>query len=230
LRWIRSAAAIFAREMRGEWRTRGSVGSTLLFAVCMLAAISFVLAYKVVEPDVKAALLWVLLLFTAVTGLARVYAREEEIGTADALRLAAPATAVHAGKLLFNGLLLGTVQVASTVLFLNVLPPGAGFDTRLFALVSILGGIGLTTTTTFAAALVAQASASGARGALLFIISFPVLLPVLLPAAAGTVAAFAPQSVSPGTAHNCVVLLTSYDIAITAAALGMIGTVWGGSA
>ena len=225
-RWIRSAVAVFAREVRSEWRTRSAMGSTLLFAVGMLSALAFVLAMKVISPDVKAALLWVMLLFTAVSGLARVYAREEEIGTADALRLAAPATAVHTGKLLFNTLLLGAVQLVATVLFLAVIPTGPGFDIGLFVAVSVLGGIGLAAATTFVAALVAQASESGARGALFFIAAFPVLLPVLRPAVEGVLAAFAPAAATAGTAHNSLVLLATYDVVIIAASLGLIGAIW----
>jgi heme exporter protein B len=198
----------------------------MLFAVSMLSALAFVLALKTVSPDVKAALLWVLMLFTSVTGLARVYAREEEIGTADALRLAAPATAVHSGKLLFNGMLLAFVQVLATILFFVVLPAGTGFGLALFVSVSVLGCVGLAVTTTFIAALVAQASGSGARGALFFIVALPVLLPVLLPAVHGTLAAFAPDAVPAGTAYNSLVILGSFDVAILAVSLGLIGWVW----
>ncbi len=227
LLWVRSAVAVFAKEMRIEWRTRSAIGSTLLFAVSMLSAIGFVLALKTVAPDVKAALLWVLLLFTATTGLGRTYVREEEVGTADALRLAAPATAVHTGKLLFNLALLATVQIVATILFFVVLPLSEGnVDWKLFVEVSILGGIGLAASTTFVAALIAQANSAGGRGALFFIAAFPVLLPVLRPAVQGTFAAFVPEASPAGTAYNSLVLLLSYDVVVLAASLGLIGVIW----
>ena len=228
--WAHSAAAVFGREARSEWRTRASLGTTLLFAVGMLAALAFVLAQKSVSADIRAALYWVLMLFTAVTGLARVYVREEEIGTADALRLAAPATAVHTGKLLFNLLLLGAVQLASTVLFFVALPQpqtdGQAIDARLFAETALLGGYGLAAGATFIAALIAPAGDGGGRGALFFIAAFPILLPLLRPAVQGTLAALAPIASPLGTGANCLVLLITYDVVVTAASLGLIGAVW----
>ncbi len=224
-----SAGAVCARELRSEWRTRAAFGATVLFALSMLAALAFTLALKTVSTDVKAALLWSLLLFTAATGLARVYLREEELGTADALRLAAPATAVHAGKLLFNILLLSVVQVISTALFFIMLPlsTNAAFDGGLFARVSILGSIGLATGATFVAALIAQSpSSGGARSALFFVAAFPVLLPVLRATVLGTAAAFAPLAQVPGTGYNSLVMLGCYDVVVLAASLTLIGVLW----
>ena len=57
-------------------------------------------------PDVKGALLWVVLFFAAFSGLSHVFLHEEETGTVHALRLSASAGAVYTGKLLFNLLLL----------------------------------------------------------------------------------------------------------------------------
>ena len=67
-RWTRSAAAVFAKEARTEWRTRQAAGTTLLFSVTTLTALAYLLASKSVGSDVKAALLWIVLLFSAMSG------------------------------------------------------------------------------------------------------------------------------------------------------------------
>lgn len=210
-----------------EWRSRHALGATVLFAVSTLAAMAFVLALKAVGADVKAALLWIVLLFAALTGLARTFVREEELGTADALRLSAPASAVYAGKLAFNFVLLAGVEAITTPLFLAVFPLPAGqMNLGLLTGVLILGGLGLAASSTFIAALVAQTASGGGRGALFFVVAFPVLMPCLMPAVGGTLAAFAPDAVPAGASHNDLVVLCSYDTVVLAAAFVIFSAIW----
>lgn len=188
---------------------------------------AFVLAMKAVGSDVKAALLWIVLLFAALTGLARTFVREEELGTADALRLTAPPSAVYAGKLAFNFLLLIALAAVTTPLFLAVFPLPAGqVNFGLLIGVLILGCAGLSAGATFIAALVAQASSGGGRGALFFVVSFPVLMPCLMPAVQGTFAAFAPAAVSSVAGHNDLVVLVSYDVVAVTAAFTIFSAIW----
>ncbi len=133
-----------------------------------------------------------MLLFAALSGLARAFVREEEAGTANALRLAAPATAVYAGKWLFNTALVLAVEAVSVPLFLVVLPPQT-VNFGLLIGVLVLGGLGLAGAATFVAALIAQASSG--KSALFFIVAFPVLMPLLLMAVQATVGAFNPVAV-----------------------------------
>ena len=156
--------------MQVELRTRLALGAVALFAVTTLVAVSGAVSASGVKSDVKAALLWIILLFAALSGLSRAFVREEEAGTANALRLAAPATAVFAGKWLFNTVLVLTVECVTVPLFLVVLPP----ETVNFSLlggVLLLGGVGLSGAATFVAALIAQASSG--KSALFFIVAFP---------------------------------------------------------
>ncbi len=218
---------MFVKEARTEWRSRHALGTTFLFAVCTLAAMAFVLALKAVGTDVKAALLWIVLLFAALTGLARTFVREEELGTANALRLAAPASAVYAGKLAFNLILLFFVEAFTTPIFLGVLPiPPGEMNLGLLISVLILGGAGLAAGATFIAALVAQTAAGGGRGALFFIVAFPVLMPCLMAAVNGTLAAFSPLAVPANAAHNDLVMLISYDVVAVAAAFALFSSIW----
>ena len=53
-------------------------------------------------PPIQAALFWIILFFAAATGLPRAFVREEETGTAIALRKTLPGALVLAGKALFN--------------------------------------------------------------------------------------------------------------------------------
>lgn len=188
---------------------------------------AFVLAMKAVGADIKAALLWIVLLFSALTGLSRTFVREEELGTADTLRLTASPSVVYAGKLAFNFVLLAGVEAITTPLFLAVFPLPAGqLNFALLIGVMILGGVGLASASTFIAALVAQASAAGGRGALFFVVAFPVLMPCLMPAVGGTLAAFAPAAVPMVASRNDLVVLASYDTVVLAAAFAIFSAIW----
>jgi heme exporter protein B len=224
--WVSSAKAVFLKELRSEWLTRSAIGSTALFAVSMLAAIGYSLALHDVAADVKASLLWLVLMFAAITGSSRLYTREVELGTHNMLRLAGNPTAVHAGKAAFALVLIGLVQSLATALFFVVLPVDpATFDTSLFVELSVLGAIGLAASTSFVAALVAPGTTGGARSAVFFVTAFPIILPLLLLLVKGTMAAFAPSSLPIGTGHACVELIGAFDAIIISASFLLIGHV-----
>ena len=199
------------------------MGAVLLFAVTTLIAVSAALSSTLVHTEVKAALLWIILLFAALSGLARVFVREEEAGTAPLLRLSAPATAVYAGKWLFNIALVFAVEIVSVPLFLVVLPVDDVNYSLLFG-VLFLGGVGLAGASTFVAALIAQASSG--KSALFFIVAFPVLLPLLLIAVQGTVGAF--DTVATHQAHSRADLgmLAIYGLVMTTASFLLFEYIW----
>jgi len=206
-----------------ELRTRYALGAVLLFAITTLIAVSAALSSATIKSEVKAALLWIILLFAALSGLARVFVREEEAGTAPLLRLSAPATAVYAGKLLFNVTLVFAVECVSVPLFLVVLPP-ATVNFGLLLGVLLLGGIGLAGSSTFVAALIAQASSG--KSALFFIVAFPLLLPLVLIAVQATVGAFDAINIHHVRARSDLGLLALYGLVMTTTSFLLFEYIW----
>ena len=206
-----------------ELRTRYALGAVLLFAITTLIAVSAALSTATVKSEVKAALLWIILLFAALSGLARIFVREEEAGTAPLLRLTAPATAVYAGKLLFNVALVFAVEGVSVPLFLVVLPP-ATVNFGLLLGVLLLGAIGLAGSSTFVAALIAQASSG--KSALFFIVAFPVLLPLVLIAVQATVGAFDSIDMHHVRARADLGLLALYSLVMTTTSFLLFEYIW----
>ena len=209
--------------MQVETRTRYALGAVLLFAVTTLVAVSAALSSASVKSEVKAALLWVVLLFAALSGLARVFVREEEAGTAPLLRLSAPPTAVYAGKWLFNTALVLAVEAVTVPLFLIVLP----LQTVNFGLllgVLFLGGLGLSGAATFVAALIAQAGSG--KSALFFIVAFPVLMPLLLIAVQATVGAFDDVASHHDRARGALGMLAAYGVVMTTASFLLFEYIW----
>lgn len=221
--WLNCVWAVFHKDAQIELRSRSALGAVLLFAITTLVAISAALNASIVKSDVKAALLWIVLEFAALSGLARVFLREEEAGTADALRLTAPATAIYAGKWLFNVALVLLVELVSVPLFLIVLPPET-VHYGLLAGILLLGGLGLAGASTFIAALIAQASS--ARSTLYFVVAFPVLMPLLLIAVQATVGAFDVIPSHTTRAVNDLGILGAYTVVMTTASFLLFGFIW----
>ena len=179
-RFAAEVAAITVKDLRTEFRTRVALSSLGLFAVTVLAAVSYTIGpYRIAEADrpfLLSALLWIVLFFAAMAGLDRSFVKEEEGRTASLLRLSAEPLAVWLGKLLFNLLLLLVLEAVVVPLYVVLM----GLPVLLagwFAVLLVLGGITLTVTTTMVAAIIARALT---RGALFSVLSLPLLLPLLI--------------------------------------------------
>jgi heme exporter protein B len=215
------AFAVAAKDAAQELRRRIALTSVFFFAATSLTLISFAVGPLGVPTEardgVSSALLWIILFFSAATGLPRAYVREEETGTALALRRATSASVVFAGKTLFNFcLFLAIAAVAAPgfaiLLEWTIASPGA------LALILLLAGFGLAVVSTFLSALVARASQ---KNVLFVVISFPLLVPLLLSAIAATAEA------SRGSLSvTALRVLVAYDGAASCAAYLLINAAW----
>ena len=221
--WCACAVAIFANDVRSEFRTRYAFGTVALFAITTLVMVSVALSAAVPKPDVSAAMLWVVLLFAALSGLARVFVREEEMGTANGLRLGAPASAVFAGKLLFNLALVLTVEAISVPLFLALLPVKI-WNLALFAAVLVVGAAALSAAATFIAALIAQASSG--KAALFTVVAFPVLMPLLFLCVQATYGSFHQVASYQARGLSNVGMMGVYAVVMTTASFLLFEYVW----
>src|SRR5256885_95325 len=126
-RWVAEVGAVLAKDARSEYRTRSAVNAILLFALTTLAVVSFQISVQGLAPGVRArilaSLLWIVLFFSAMSGLPRVFVKEEDSRTAMALRLSAQPNVVFVGKLLFNVLLLLLVSIAVLPLYVILMAP-----------------------------------------------------------------------------------------------------------
>lgn len=221
--YLSEATAIWLRDLRGEFRTRYAVNAILMFAVTTLVAVSFSIgSFRIGEaeqPFLYAVLLWIILVFSALSGLSRSFVKEEEAGTMDVLKLSARPQAVFLGKLLFNLTLLGALElivVPSFILLMN-------YEIEhpvLFAAMVISGGFGLGAGTTIVAAMIAQASA---RGALFSVLSFPLLLPLMITAIKGCEKAAVGMN---GTGWPEVRIAVAYAIVMIIMSLFLFPLIW----
>lgn len=178
--------AVFVKDLRLELRTKYALNAIMMFGITTLAVVSFSLGQSGLPPKLLAALFWIIMFFSAVSGLAQVFIREEESGTALALKLSAHPDAVYWGKLVFNFFLLGLMTVIITPMFF-IFTDAPVDNLYLFSLILILGVLGLCAATTLVAAIIARASV---KGALFAVLSFPILMPLLMVLVRATEKAF----------------------------------------
>ncbi len=217
---ISRSLAVFRKDLTCEFRTRYAINAILLFAVTTLFAVSFSIGGVGLSPSVQASLLWLIIYFSALSGLSRSFVREEESHTASALRLSAAPGAVFGGKLIFNIVLLFMLELVIIPLFVGMMNLQVN-GWPLFLAIMVSGSAGLAVASTVVAAVVSRANA---KGALFAVLSFPILLPLLIVAISGTKAALSGAGFASGA--DDLKLLISYTGIMFVVSLILFRFVW----
>lgn len=181
--YFRKVWAIARKDLLIELRSRDVLSSAVVFTLLVLLIFNFALdlageTVRAVAPGV----LWVTFIFAGMLTLGRTFARERERGALQGLLLAPlDRGALFLAKLLVNLILLGVVEVIALPAFVGLynLSPRPG---PLLAVVA-LGTLGFAAVGTLFAAVAAN---TRAREALLPLLLFPVLVPVIIGAVKAT--------------------------------------------
>jgi len=215
---------VFRKDWRAELRSKVAVNSILLFALVTLALVSYSIGpYRIPageKPAVLSAWLTIILFFTSMTGLSRVFVKEEESRTAETLRLAARPEAVFLGKLLFNLCLMAGVTAVVVPLFCLLMEFHIMHGCSFYGIIA-LAMFGLTIASTLIAAIISKA---GMKGALFPILSFPLLMPILLETSLLLAKAAAYPDL--GWLPEALGILTSYAGLMFIAAILLFERVW----
>jgi len=208
------------KDLQLEWRSRDSINGMLFFA--LLVVVVFSLAFDptaAVSRQIAGGILWVALLFAAVTALNQSWTREQRNRVLDAQRMApSPPSALFLGKALANLLFVVLVELVLAPLFIvfyNLHALGQGW---LLWIVMPLGTWALVCNGTFFAALGLR---TRNRELLLPLILFPISLPALLGMVQATTAILTGEF-DPGI---WIRLLIAYNLAFTTVCLLMFDTV-----
>jgi len=169
--------ALFKKDYHSELRTRYAVNSLAMFIIVALSVILFSIGNEKVPQNLTGGLLWVVIFFSAMSGLSRAFVAEEERGTSLILHLIAAPTTIFNGKLLFNLILVFLMNIVITILYSALFEEFIIRNILLFFLTFILSNIGLAVASTIIAAIISKA---GAKGTLYPVLSFPILLPLIL--------------------------------------------------
>ena len=169
--------ALFKKDYHSELRTRYAINSLVMFIIVALSVILFSIGNEKVPQNLTAGLLWVVIFFSAMSGLSRAFVSEEERGTSLILHLIAAPTTIFSGKLLFNLILVFLMNIIITILYSVLFEEFIIRNILLFFLTFILSNIGLAIASTIIASIISK---DGAKGTLYPVLSFPILLPLIL--------------------------------------------------
>lgn len=174
---LASTFAVVVKDIRSEFRTRYAMNALLMFVVTSVVTILFALHEDEVSPEILSGMFWVVIFFTAMSGLSRIFVSEEERGTAMTLQLVASSSAVYFGKLIFNCGLTLILSSSVTILYLVVFPAFFIQSVLIFVATVFLGSLGFAAAATIIAAIITKAQA---KGTLYTVLSFPILVPLLV--------------------------------------------------
>lgn len=213
--------SIFRKDLHSELRTRYAISALVMFVITTISIILFSLGSESAPVDALSGMLWVVIFFASMSGLSRTFVMEEERGTSMTLQLMAKPSAVLFGKLLFNLLLVVSLNLTTVVLYALFI---SGFVVRtysIFVVTVCLGSIGLAAAATIIAAIIARANT---KGTLYPVLSFPILLPLLLTVINAT--RLASEGAFFGEAAGEFQVLVSYIVVVTATSYLLFDYVW----
>jgi len=158
-----------------EFRNRSAINISFAFAGITTLSVSLVAGGAPFSPVIHAIIFWIILFFSAMSGLAHIFIREEEEKNSLFLSLYYTPEEIYISKLIFNIVLFLSISVIVTLLYLFFLQliPVYKF---LFFITIASGSIAIASVTTILGAMVSRA---GSGSSLFTVISFPVILPVL---------------------------------------------------
>jgi len=211
--YLKTIGAIVWKDLAAELRSRELLAAMLVFALLVVIIFNFAIELQpALRLTITPGVLWVTFAFAGTLGLNRSMAIEKDRGCLDGLLLApVDRSAIYFGKAVSNLAFMMIVEVIVLPVYallynVNLFQPG-------LLLTILLGSIGYVAVGTLLSSMAVQART---RDALLPIMLFPVVLPVLL-AAVKASGGFL-QQVPMNTIWPWLNILIVYDVVFTAIA------------
>ena len=213
--------ALFKKDFHSELRTRYAINSLAMFIIVAISVILFAVGQEKISEGLTGGLFWVVIFFTAMSGLARAFVSEEERGTSLTLQLIASPSTVFSGKLVFNIILVFCMNTVIALLYAALFESFVIKNFSLFIIAFVIGNIGLAVSSTIIAAIIAKA---GAKGTLYPVLSFPILLPLILTSVQLTL--FALDGTSIEDAKFELAIVVSYDVIMLTVSYMLFDFIW----
>jgi heme exporter protein B len=192
MNWLLGTLTIFKKDLKTEFRTKFAFNMVIAFVVSSLLLVMFTLKAQELSPTPKSGLIWIIVLFAALSSLARSFISETDKHTYDLLRIYASGTTVFVGKLFFNTVFSLLINVFTFGIYI-FLADITIVSWSSFFVVLIFGTIGLSGVSTMIAAIVSQADR---KGAIFSVLTIPLFIPFILLLTSITKSAFVDGSVT----------------------------------
>jgi heme exporter protein B len=157
-----------------EWRLKYSFSGILIYVISTIF-ICYLTFRQIIDPPTWNALFWIILLFAAVNAVAKSFMQESKGLQLFYYTLLNPQHVILA-KTIYNMMLLLVVSSLS-FLFYIIFMGNLVQSTPMFLIGLLLGASGLSSVLTLVSAIAAKTNNSSA---LMAILSFPILLPLLM--------------------------------------------------
>jgi heme exporter protein B len=213
--------ALFKKDWQSELRTRYAINALAMFILVTISVILFSIGQENISEYLTGGLLWVVIFFSAMSGLSRAFVSEEERGTTLTLQLIAKPATVFSGKLMFNILLVFIMNIAITILFYLLFESFMVKALDTFIAAFILGNFGIAISSTMIAAIISKASS---KGTLYPVLSFPILLPLILTLLELTKFSIDGQVLGDSLVE--LMVLFSYDVIMLTAGYMLFDFIW----
>lgn len=180
-----SLLSLVRKDLLIEWRQKHTLFGVLLY----VGSTVFVVYMMSGQPEANTwnALFWITQLFVSVNSVAKSFLQEHPHRFRYYFTLVKPTTFLLA-KMVYSTTLLLAMSLASLLLF-NILLGSPLVQTGLFVMVTAVGSISLSVVFTFLSAIAARANQNAA---LMAILGFPLVTPVLMMLSKLAIKAIAP--------------------------------------
>jgi len=191
-----------------------------MFVIVTISIIRFSIGNEKIETEILSGLLWIVIFFSAISGLARVFIKEEEKETSFALKLSTDTNSIFLGKFFFNLILTFGLNIVILILYTVITNFNIG-NFSGFVITVLLGNIGLVASSTIIAAIISKANT---KGTLYPVLAFPILLPLLLTVIDATKLASSGEPT--GNLMEDFQILIAYSIVVITASLILFRFIW----
>lgn len=171
---MKEITELIRKDFLLELRQRYALNGILLYVFSTIFVVQLCFG-RVIDDTTWIALFWIILLFAAFNAVSKSFAQESSSRRLYYYMLASPVSVV-VSKIVYNALLMLFLGMMSLGLY-TVFMGFPHFNLNLFLPAFVLGSIGIASALTMVSAI---ASRSGNNPALMAILGFPVVLPLLL--------------------------------------------------
>ena len=166
--------ALFVKDFQLDFRQRFALGSIILYVIAAIFIIY--LAFREVTAEEWVVLYWIVVLFTSVNAVLKAFTQEGDKRNLYYYTIIEPMPMILA-KLTYNFLLLLILAFFTTIIF-SVFTTFPIVSTAYFGLTVILACLGIATNFSFISTIAAK---TRNKSTMMMILSFPVIIPLLLP-------------------------------------------------
>lgn len=165
--------ALLHKELVLEWRSRYALNGILLYVVSTIFVCY--LSFRVLDPITWNALFWIIMLFASINAIAKSFVQESKGRQLYLYTLTSP-QAIILSKIIYNVMLMLLLSVLALFFYGVVFKNPVG-DALYYLIAVLLGSISFAAVFTLISGIAAKANNSTA---LMAILSFPVIIPLLM--------------------------------------------------